>query len=276
MSSLPTLFFTSGTLSAYTGGALLSWRYNCIVCGVSCIPMVLILLAVPETPYWLLLKGQRSKSEASLRWLRGNQCDLGPLLRSMEDKLEAVGPKLTMRELWHPRTRTPLMMSLFLQASQQLCGGTLLFFYTSTVYMTMGHSKSNLAAVYTGIAQLTTSGISLLLVDRVGRRPLMISSTAIVGSLLIGMGFYQYSRMTGGPTIDWLPLLLVLITVSGYCLGCRSVPLILSSELFNTTARSTAQASCTLFNRGLNMAVMQVRIFKLHDNIFSYSPQLIV
>ncbi|KAK3867513.1 hypothetical protein Pcinc_027034 [Petrolisthes cinctipes] len=129
--------------------------------------------------------------------------------------------------------------------------------------MTMGHSKSNLAAVYTGIAQLTASGISLLLVDRVGRRPLMITSTAIVGTILIGMGFYQHSRMMGGASIDWLPILLVLLTVSGYCLGCRSVPLILSSELFNTTARSTAQASCTLFNRGLNMAVMQIFPFFL-------------
>ncbi|KAK3864303.1 hypothetical protein Pcinc_029999 [Petrolisthes cinctipes] len=263
MSSLPTLFFTSGTLTAYTGGALLSWRYNCIVCAASCIPMILILIVVPETPYWLLLKRQRSKSEAALRWLRGSQCDLEPLLRTMEDKLDSVGPKLAMRELWHPRTRTPLLMALFLQAAQQLCGGTLLFFYTSTVYMTMGHSKSNLAAVYTGIAQLTASGISLLLVDRVGRRPLMITSTAIVGTILIGMGFYQHSRMMGGASIDWLPILLVLLTVSGYCLGCRSVPLILSSELFNTTARSTAQASCTLFNRGLNMAVMQIFPFFL-------------
>lgn len=259
LGSVPSLFITFGVVLSYLAGACFSWRVSCYVC---CVPVVLMFVAMvfaTETPYWLLLKGRREDAEKVLRRLRGPEYNFDVEIEEMEKKMTSVGKKMEYRELWRPRTRRPFLISLFMMTLQQVSGGNVLMMYTGTIFMSAGVENHSLATVYTGIVQIVFTVLCVLLVDRLGRRPFIVLSTSVMGLATIMLGVYYFMNdVVGLPWPSWVPLVTVLVAVSGYCLGCRTLPWLLSAELFNTTIRSTANSASLFYNRLLNLAVIQV------------------
>ncbi|ROT69929.1 putative solute carrier family 2, facilitated glucose transporter member 8 [Penaeus vannamei] len=258
LASIPSLFITLGFLLSYLAGALCSWRSSCYVCSVPAFLMFLALTLVPESPYWLLLKGRREDAARALRWLRGPRYDIASELKEMDAKISSVGASLQYRELLRRRTRVPFLTALFMQATQQVGGGNILVMYTATVFQSAGVDNPQLSTVYMGVCQLTATGVSVLLMDKFGRRPLIVLSTLILGAAGITLSGYYYLRDEGAALPGWVALVAVLVAASGYCLGCRTVPWLLAAELFNTTVRSTANSACIFFNRLLNLTMIQV------------------
>lgn len=257
MASIPSLFITLGFLLSYLAGALFSWRSSCYVCSVPAFLMFLALTLVPESPYWLLLKGRREDAAKALRWLRGPRYDIASELKEMDAKISSVGASLQYRELLRRRTRVPFITALFMQATQQVGGGNILVMYTATVFQSAGVDNPQLSTVYMGVCQLTVTGVSVLLMDKFGRRPLIVMSTWILGAAGITLSGYYYLRDEGVALPGWVALVAVLVAASGYCLGCRTVPWLLAAELFNTTVRSTANSACIFFNRLFNLTMIQ-------------------
>lgn len=224
---------------------------------------------VPESPYWLMLKSRKNDAITSLKWLRGPSYDLTDELTDMEAKLVSVGRKGEYRELWRPRTRKPFLLSLFVMTLQQVCGGNILMMYTGTIFISAGVVDYNMATIYTGLIQIVGTILSVLMMDHAGRRPMIVISTGIMGIATVLLGIYYYMNDVVGETWPSLvPLTTVLLAVFGYCLGCRTVPWLLSAELFNTTIRSTANAVSLFYNRFLNFTVIQV-IYSFHFKLLN-------
>ncbi|XP_042863167.1 facilitated trehalose transporter Tret1-like [Penaeus japonicus] len=257
LASVPSLFITLGFLLSYLAGAMFSWRSSCYVCSIPAFLMFAALMLVPESPYWLLLKGRREDAMKALRWLRGPHYDIASELKEMESKISSVGATLQYKELLRRRTCVPFITALFMQATQQVGGGNVLVMYTATVFQSAGVDNPQLSTVYMGMCQLTATGVSVLLMDKFGRRPLIVMSTWILGTAGITLSGYYYLRDEGLALPGWVALVAVLVAASGYCLGCRTVPWLLAAELFNTTIRSTANSACIFFNRLLNLAMIQ-------------------
>lgn len=258
---MSSFFITLGVVLSYVAGALLPWRYSCIVCGAPAVMTSCAMYAMPESPYWLMLKGRRSQAEVALRWLRGPHYDITTELESIDAKLKTVGTKAQYRELLRPRTRRPFFIALFFMTLQQLCGGNILMMYTGSIMISAGVEDHNMAVVYVGLVQLVGCIASVLLMDKLGRRLIIVASSSVMGVFTVILGVYYYMQGEAGAERwpAWVPLAAVLVAVLGYSFGCRTIPWLVSAELFNTTIRSTANTVCLLYNRTLNFAVVQVR-----------------
>ncbi|XP_066937289.1 facilitated trehalose transporter Tret1-like [Macrobrachium rosenbergii] len=259
---MPSLFITFGIVLSYMAGAFFSWRVSCHICSIPVILMFIVLWVVPESPYWYLLKGKTRECKASLRWLRGPRYDFSSELEEMEAKITSVGREVEYCELWRPRTRWPFLISLFMATLQQVSGGNILVVFTGLIFISAGVENPRMAVVSTGIIQIIFTFLCLMGADRLGRRPLIIVSTCTIGLANTLLGFYYL--MSNVYEIQWppsVPLVTILTAIAGFCLGCRAMPWLLSTELFNTTIRSTANSASIFYNRLLNVTILQVYPF---------------
>lgn len=263
LGTMSSLFITLGILFSYTAGAFLPWRYSCYVCATPSVLTAFVVFAVPESPYWLMLKGRRNEAVVALKWLRGPAYDIMEDLENIDLKLKAVGTKMQYRELLRPRTRRPFLIALFLMTLQQTCGANILIMYTGSILISAGVKDHNTAVVYVGLVQLVGTIFSVLLMDKLGRRLIIVTSLSVVGIFTVMLGVYYYMQVVMGVVWPlWVPLAAMLMSSLGYCFGCRTIPWLTSAELFNTTIRSTANTVCLLYNRTLNFTIVQVRRVK--------------
>ncbi|XP_042230648.1 facilitated trehalose transporter Tret1-like isoform X2 [Homarus americanus] len=259
LGSLSSLFITFGVVWSYITGAFFPWRISCYLCAAPCILTTAAMLFVPESPYWLLLKGRREDAEAALQWLRGPNYDLFEEITEMEAKLTSVGRKVEFRELWRPRTRKPFLLALFMMTLQQGSGCNILMMYTGTIFSSAGVVNVNMAVLYTGLVQIAGTLFSVLLMDHAGRRPMIVLSTFVMGTSTVTLGVYYYMyNVVGEHGPSWVPLATILVSVFGYCLGSRTIPWLFATELFNTTIRSTANSVTFFYNRILNFIIIQI------------------
>ncbi|XP_066937233.1 facilitated trehalose transporter Tret1-like [Macrobrachium rosenbergii] len=255
---LSSIFVSIGTVVSYLAGAFFSWRISCYICLAPTILMLAVLWAVPESPYWYLLKGREEDCKASIRWLRGTDYDSAADIAEMKVKLNSVGKKVEYRELWRPRTRKPLLITLFLDTLQQICGGTILIAFAGTIFISAGVEDHRMATIITGLVQVVFTTVCALTADRLGRRPLIICSAFITSIATVFLGLcYFVNDVLEINWPPWAPIVSMLVAVAGYCLGCYNLPWLLSAELFNTTMRSTMSAVNILFVRLLSFAVLQ-------------------
>ncbi|XP_045127796.1 facilitated trehalose transporter Tret1-like [Portunus trituberculatus] len=261
LGTISSFFITLGVVLSYITGAFLPWRHSCYVCAAPPLLSMVTMLAMPESPYWLMLKDRRGDAETALKWLRGPHYDINEDLESVATKLKAVGTKSEYRELLRPRTRRPFFISLFLMTLQQGSGSNILMMYTSNIFISVGIEDHHMPTVYTGLVQVVGTIGSVLLMDRLGRRTLIVASITTVGMFTITLGVYYYLGTVGVSWPQAMPLLAMLMSVFGYSLGCRTIPWLATSELFNTTIRSRANTICLFYNRILNFVIIQIYPF---------------
>lgn len=255
---------TVGVFASYFLAGFLSWRNSALV---SIIPSLLFfvgLCLVPETPYWYLLKGDHEAAIASLKTLRGSKHDCESEIKQMAKKLSDVGT-ISYLELFKKRTLLPLLVALFIQTLQQVCGGNVIMMYTSTIF-TASNSSINAeeATIYTGLAQIVGNMISLSLIDHLGRRILLFASVFFAGIFMSIFGVYFLFLGTDSEWKTSTPLIICIGIVMSYTLGCRSIPWLIGGEIFNTSVRSRANSVIVVYNRLLNLIAVQVR----HKNIY--------
>ena len=261
MSSIAPVNLTMGLLGSYILTGLLPWRTSCFVLGVFSITYLLLLLTIPESPYWFLLKNKREEAEKALRRLRGPDFNFDQEIGAMEKKLNDVGTNISYKELFKTRSFRPLLIGLFAQTLQQFSGGNIIMVYTSSVlFQAKSSINPYMATIYTGIFQVTGAIISLFVIDKVGRKILLSSSIIFCSVFITLLGAYFYLLETDSEWSRSIPFWLMSAFVFSYCLGCRSIPWIIGSEIFNTSIRSRANAVTLVYNRTLSIILIQVRI----------------
>ena len=216
----------------------------------------------PESPYWYLLHEKREEAEKVLGILRPNmtKSDLNDELNKMTDKLTSTGTGMGFREIWKPGTRLPILIGIFIHSAQQLCGANVLMYYTSKLYV---QSKTNLdikaSTLYNGGVQIISTLVSIALIDKIGRKGLL--STSMFGIGVFKILLAVYFMLLEWEIYNWpaeLPVIFILLAVFFYTFGGRTVTWLLTSEMFNTRVRASANSICQIYNRLLGILVLQV------------------
>ncbi|KAB7497575.1 Facilitated trehalose transporter Tret1 [Armadillidium nasatum] len=201
----------------------------------------------------------------SLQKLRGPKYDVEMDLKEMVLKLSTTGEKHNYRELIKKRTLIPMLIALLIQTSQQACVN-----YSNKPESSI---DAQMATIFTGVAQLIGIIISLFIVDKYGRRILLSVSVFLTGLMVALFGGYFIALNSENPWASWSPLAIILALLLFYCLGCRSIPWFIMSEIFNTSSRSVATSVCVFYNRLLNLIIGQV--FPYAAGAFGYSEVFI-
>ncbi|MFC2687249.1 MAG: sugar porter family MFS transporter [Arachnia propionica] len=223
----------------------IAWRW---MLGVMVVPSVLFLVflvAVPETPRWLMAKGHEEKAIAISRRLCNTVEESDEQIQEIRDQLASAGSQATLSQFFTRRYFKVIALAFFIAMFNQLSGINAILYYAPEVMKQAGadDNAALLMSVAVGLMNLIATMAALTVIDRIGRRSLMI-----VGSIgyLVSMGFLTAVMfMFQGhfnSTSSTLVLVGLLVFIAAHAFGQGSVIWVFISEIFPTRVRGLGQS----------------------------------
>ncbi|MEK8144760.1 MFS transporter [Streptomyces sp. M10(2022)] len=151
-----------------------------------------------------------------------------------------------------PRVRPALIVGLTLAAAQQFGGINTIIYYAPTLIQKTGLSASNsiFYSVAIGVINLVMTVVAVRLVDRMGRRPLLLISLTGMLVMLVLLGFAYVMGMSSE-----LALLFMVVYIASFAVGLGPVFWVLVGELFPPSARAAGSGASTAVNWASNFVV---------------------
>ncbi|MGH9469028.1 MAG: sugar porter family MFS transporter [Terriglobia bacterium] len=244
----------------------IGWRWMFAVTAIPAIVFFIGMLFVPESPRWLARRGYPEKALAILKKIGGEGYGK-KALAEIESTLRSEGAKVDFRALLDPALGKVLLLGIALAVLQQWCGINVIFNYAQEVFSAAGYHVSGLLLniVITGAANLVFTLVAMVLVDRAGRRILMLAGAAGLTCVYVLLGTGYATRTHGFPM-----LLLVVAAIAIYAMSLAPITWVVISEIFPNRIRGAAMSVAVmslwiasfiltytfpLLNRGLGSAM---------------------
>ncbi|MBB6093501.1 sugar porter (SP) family MFS transporter [Povalibacter uvarum] len=173
-----------------------TWRW---MLGVGALPAAVwwvLLFGIPESPRWLVVKGRLNEARAVLERIRPPARVEAALAEITESAAEPVGSlRSRFNELFKPALKLPLAIGLIIGIAQQVTGINAVYFYAPSIFEQtgVGTNAAFAQAILIGIINIIFTVIAMLLIDRLGRKPLLMIGLAgvIVSTSLCSYAFNQ-------------------------------------------------------------------------------------
>ena len=263
MVSLNQLMITVGILVSYLVGYALAaggdWRW---MLGLGAVPGLVLaggMLALPESPRWLAGHGHLADARRSLQALRGSE----ESMRAIEAELAKIEADLAREKttadrlpLSDPSVRLPLIVGVGLAVFQQVTGINTVIYFAPTIFQAAGLSSASasiLATAGIGAVNVVFTLVAIRLIDRVGRRVLLLTGLAGMALSLVALGA-AFLVGTGG-ALGWVTAASLTAYVAFFAVGLGPVFWLLISEIFPTAARGRGMSLATVANWGFNLLV---------------------
>ena len=256
--SLNQVALTAGIVLSYLVDYALAgahaWRW---MFGLAAVPAALLGIGMawlPPSPRWLLSRGGSDQAQAALRRIRGSS-DVSAELADIRTSLS--GQRGGWADLAAPALRAPLLVGIGLAVFQQVTGINTVIYYAPMIFQFAGFhsdSVSILATVGVGVVNVVMTLLALLLVDRAGRRPLLLVGLAgmVAGLAMLGLAFAlpQWSGSLG-----WIAAASLSLYVGAFAIGLGPVFWLLIAEIYPLKIRGVAMSVATSANWGANLVV---------------------
>jgi MFS transporter, SP family, galactose:H+ symporter len=260
--SLNQLFVTLGILVSYGVDSLFSAAGNWkAMFAVGLIPAMILLVGIalmPNSPRWLVFKNRTAKARKVLERVRGeNEKEVEPEIQEIESAVKNQSKGVAM--LKSNVVKYPLIVGLGLAIFQQVTGVNTIIYYAPTIFQFAGLDSATAAIAATtgvGLANFIVTAIALLLVDRVGRRPLLLVGILgmVISLIVLGAGFGLTAGATGHAA-GIVTAVSLIAYISFFAIGLGPVFWLLISEIFPLQVRGTAMSLATIANWGANFAI---------------------
>jgi sugar porter (SP) family MFS transporter len=224
---------------------------------IAAVPSAIFLIAMlfnPETPRWLASRGRWKEADEVLSRVTGEHNNAAALAE-IRLSISSEHTHGALRELLRPGLRLALLVGVGLAALQQLVGINTIVYYAPTIFSAVGFHSNTAAILATsiiGVVNVFATIVACLLVDRAGRRPLLLWGTAGMVIALLGLSLI-FAFAPGH--IAGLTLILLMLYIVAFAIGMGPVFWVLSAELFPTNVRTVGASISTLFNWLANLLV---------------------
>ncbi|MED6210610.1 hypothetical protein PIB30_065761 [Stylosanthes scabra] len=256
LGSVNQLSVTIGIMLAYLLGLLVNWRVLAILGILPCTVLIPGLFFIPESPRWLAKMGMTDEFETSLQVLRGFDTDISLEVQEIKRFVASSGKRVTVRfaDLKRKRYWFPLSIGIGLLLLQQLSGINGVLFYATTIFENAGIQSSSAATVGLGAIQVIATGITTWLVDKSGRRLLLIISSSLmtVSLLVVSIAFYLegviYEDSHLHNILATVSVVGLVVMVIGFSLGLGPIPWLIMSEILPVSVKGLAGSVSTMTN----------------------------
>lgn len=235
-----------GILAAYFSNYLIAdalgaehpaaWRW---MFGIEAVPAVLFLvasLAIPESPRWLVKKGRRARAEEVLTRF-GHEAPLreaDEIEKSLRSERSGAQYRLFQR-----RYLRPLLLAAMIAAFNQLDGINAIIYYTADIFRMAGADKAGalMQSVIVGLTNLVMTIVAMLLIDRAGRKMLLLvgSVTFVMSHALAAWVFYTHAQ-------GWIVIAALMGIVGSHAYSQGAVVWVIINELLPNAVRAAGSA----------------------------------
>lgn len=215
------------------------WRW---MFGLTAAPAAVFFLGmflVPESPRWLAKSGEPERAGRVLERIGGRGYAQAALADIESTLAREEIQRVRFADLLEPRMLKVLLLGVVLAVFQQWCGINVIFNYAEEIFRAAGYDISTVLKniAWTGSVNLAFTFVALGVVDRGGRRPLMLFGSAGLAVIYLALGLCYSAGVKGLPT-----LLLVLAAIGCYAMSLAPVTWVVISEIFPNRIRGAAMA----------------------------------
>ncbi|KAK4480624.1 hypothetical protein RD792_013702 [Penstemon davidsonii] len=241
------------------------WRISLAMAGVPALVLAFGALFLPETPSSLIqISNDHDKAKKLLQKIRGTNDVHEEFNDLIEASYASKAIKHPFKNLMQRKYRPQLIMSIAIPFFQQITGINVISFYAPILFLTIGsgESASLMSATVTGIVGSTFTLITVLLVDKLGRRPLFHIGgiQMFISQMLIGGIMATKLGDEGSMSKEYALAVLILICVyiSGFGLSWGPLGWVVTSEIFPLEVRSAGQSVVVAVNLSMTFIIAQV------------------
>jgi sugar porter (SP) family MFS transporter len=215
------------------------WRWMFALTAVPSLLFFVSMFFVPESPRWLVKNGASDRARGILARI-GGRAYAEAEVRDVQATLAGEQTQhVRFAELLEPRMRRVLVLGVVLAVFQQWCGINVIFNYAEEIFKAAGYDISDVLKniAWTGSVNLAFTFVALGVVDKGGRRPLMLLGSAGLAVIYTVMGLCYHGGVKGLPM-----LLLVLAAIGCYGMSLAPVTWVVISEIFPNRIRGAAMS----------------------------------
>ncbi|XP_050499245.1 facilitated trehalose transporter Tret1-2 homolog isoform X2 [Diabrotica virgifera virgifera] len=250
------LLLTVGILIVYVGGAWMHPKDLAILSAVIPIVFAVVFFFQPETPIYLMKKNRPEEAKKALQRLRGNAYDCDAELKEIQLSFEqGSSEKSFMTVLKTKAAIKACLITFSLMFFQQMSGINAVIFYTGKIFEASGSSLDPaVGTIIVGILQTSATFGSSLIVDKFGRKILLLISIAFMGlsEFVLGLFFTFKERSVLDDdqlkAIGFLPIICLGIYIVMFSVGFGPIPWMISAELMPEEVKSTMVSAAATFN----------------------------
>lgn len=231
-----------------------AWRWMFAMALIPAAAFGVGLLFIPDSPRWLAARGQIAQARAVLTRIRDPKEVEGELSRIQQSSAQQQGH---WSELFRPALRPAMIVGVGLAIAQQLTGINTVIYYAPTILRFAGLSSAPvaiLASVGIGVVNVILTVVAMQLIDRVGRRPLLLVSLAGMTLSLFVLGVsFALPRLSG--LLGWIAVSSLMVYVGSFAVGLGPVFWLVMSEIYPLRIRGRAMSVGTVANWSANLVV---------------------
>jgi SP family xylose:H+ symportor-like MFS transporter len=208
------------------------WRYMLASEAIPAGILLILLMFVPDTPRWLVLRGRSAEALAQLRRMM-SETDARAILTDIERSLAVRSGK--MLSFGVPVIVIGVLISVF----QQFVGINAVLYYAPLMFQNMGASTDTalLQTVVVGGANVIFTVVAIVTVDKWGRKPLLVTGAVIMAVAMIALGCLFNAKVVGLGA-----LVAVVVYIAGFALSWGPVAWVMLSEMFPNAIKGKAMA----------------------------------
>jgi len=217
------------------------WRWMFWACAVPATLFFILVFFIPESPRWLVTRLHNDRAETVFARIGGGDYarkEMNEIKSTVDDTLQ----KVNFRMLFEGRMPKILLIGVVIAIFQQWCGINVIFNYAQEIFTAAGYGVSDILfnIVVTGVTNVIFTFVGMYLVDRLGRRALLMFGAAGLACIYAIMGTCFYFQVTGIAV-----LCLVVATIGCYAMTLAPVVWVVISEIFPNRIRGMAMAVAT-------------------------------